>query len=357
MSNHNNSRALVVEDDRAWQQILTELLGDAGLAVDIAANQATALATMRAASHRLAVVDLSLGGANHHNQEGLQILQALQRHDPACVPVLLTGFATVEIAVSAMKDYGAHTCLRKEIFRRAQFRDLVREILADSTPRPAGEEPATVASIFPPQKPEGRLSGPLPSGRILVIEDDAGWQDIFSELLTDAGHEVEFCRSYGEALGRLKRGSYHAAVVDLSLANTLAPTDNVDGLRLLGACNEVGVETIVVSGIASPAQTERIYNDYNAYAFFEKQAFERTAFIHTLDEALANQLVGTSLDILTEREREVLDLLVQGMTNKQIAQDLVISPNTVKRHLKAIFAKLEVVNRAAAVAKAVGRGF
>ncbi len=61
----------------------------------------------------------------------------------------------------------------------------------------------------------------------------------------------------------------------------------------------------------------------------------------------------TALAFLTEREREVLNLLVLGLTNKEIAERLVISPNTVKRHLKAVFAKLGVSTRAAAVAKAM----
>lgn len=45
-----------------------------------------------------------------------------------------------------------------------------------------------------------------------------------------------------------------------------------------------------------------------------------------------------------------------GLTNKDIAEALVISDNTVKRHLKAIFAKLDVNTRSAAVAKAIGAG-
>jgi RNA polymerase sigma factor (sigma-70 family) len=58
---------------------------------------------------------------------------------------------------------------------------------------------------------------------------------------------------------------------------------------------------------------------------------------------------------LTEREREVLDLLAQGLTNKEIAEKLIITTNTVKRHLKAIFEKLDVHTRSAATSKANGR--
>ena len=123
-------RALVVEDDRAWQQILAELLGDAGFAVDIASDARSARASVRSAPHRLAVVDLSLAGPDHRNREGLDVLDMVRRHDPGCTTVLLSGFATVELAVSALNEYGAYTCLRKENFRRRDFRQLLRDILA-----------------------------------------------------------------------------------------------------------------------------------------------------------------------------------------------------------------------------------
>jgi two-component system nitrate/nitrite response regulator NarP len=54
---------------------------------------------------------------------------------------------------------------------------------------------------------------------------------------------------------------------------------------------------------------------------------------------------------LTARERDVLGALAQGWTNDQISARLGISPNTVKHHLKVLFSKLEVPNRAAAVAR------
>ncbi len=122
-------RALIVEDNAGWQDILAEILCDMGLAVDTAGDLASASAQMLSASHRLAVVDLSLRGDDERNQDGLHVLAALRAADPGCAALLLTGFATVEIAVAALKEYGAWTCLRKETFRRAEFKDAVRQIL------------------------------------------------------------------------------------------------------------------------------------------------------------------------------------------------------------------------------------
>ena len=60
---------------------------------------------------------------------------------------------------------------------------------------------------------------------------------------------------------------------------------------------------------------------------------------------------------LTDREREVLDLLVQGVTsNRELAERLVVSENTVKYHLRNILDKLHVQNRAQVVAFAVRQG-
>jgi DNA-binding NarL/FixJ family response regulator len=59
---------------------------------------------------------------------------------------------------------------------------------------------------------------------------------------------------------------------------------------------------------------------------------------------------------LTEREREVLQLLAQGRTNKEIAASLVISERTVKFHVSSILAKLNVGNRTEAVTLAAQQG-
>jgi DNA-binding CsgD family transcriptional regulator len=60
--------------------------------------------------------------------------------------------------------------------------------------------------------------------------------------------------------------------------------------------------------------------------------------------------------VLTNREREILALLADGLGNKQIAGRLGISTNTVKTHLEMLFDKLAVSSRAEAVATGVKRG-
>ena len=52
---------------------------------------------------------------------------------------------------------------------------------------------------------------------------------------------------------------------------------------------------------------------------------------------------------ITEREREVLKLLTRGLSNKQIAEALVVTDNTIKTHLQHIYEKLEVSKREEAI--------
>jgi len=56
---------------------------------------------------------------------------------------------------------------------------------------------------------------------------------------------------------------------------------------------------------------------------------------------------------LTERERQVLELMVEGLTRKDIAERLFISPSTVLTHSRNVYSKLHVHNRGGAVAKAL----
>ena len=81
------------------------------------------------------------------------------------------------------------------------------------------------------------------------------------------------------------------------------------------------------------------------------------------DVARAVRMVGLGMTVfepqreaapglLSEREREVLDLIAQGATNPEIAKRLFLSPHTVKEHTSTLYRKLKVRNRAEAVQRA-----
>jgi RNA polymerase sigma factor (sigma-70 family) len=102
-------------------------------------------------------------------------------------------------------------------------------------------------------------------------------------------------------------------------------------------------------------EIERIYSNIPSRLTSKNKTFDRSVFRRVVAETKATSKSLDELGALTDREREVLDLLAQGLTNKEIAEKLVITTNTVKRHLKAIFEKLDVHTRSAATAKATGR--
>ncbi len=62
---------------------------------------------------------------------------------------------------------------------------------------------------------------------------------------------------------------------------------------------------------------------------------------------------GTSTDLLTDREQEILDMIVRGVTTKAIALKLYISHATVRNHIRHIYEKLQVHSKSEAVVKAL----
>jgi DNA-binding NarL/FixJ family response regulator len=140
-------------------------------------------------------------------------------------------------------------------------------------------------------------------------------------------------------------------------------------------------ETLIEGGIALLVLSEEI-EAARAYAGLPLRAWgmlspsasaeELAAAILAVNEGLvlldapaARKLISFStavdveqdmLEALTERETEVLQLLAQGMTNKQIAARLVVSTHTVKFHIASIYGKLGAANRTEAVRVGLQKG-
>lgn len=72
-------------------------------------------------------------------------------------------------------------------------------------------------------------------------------------------------------------------------------------------------------------------------------------------QTVSNNTDGEDLDMLSGREKEILEFLSRGLMYKEIASQLFLSPETVRKHVYHIYEKLHVNNRVAAVNKFYGR--
>lgn len=94
------------------------------------------------------------------------------------------------------------------------------------------------------------------------------------------------------------------------------------------------------------------------YFLLQEVARGEMSLTLTLIEKLLPRLTRTpALNSLSAREKEVLELVAQGFTNREIAQRLYISENTVKNHLRSILEKLQTKNRLQAVQYALQQGW
>jgi DNA-binding NarL/FixJ family response regulator len=222
-------------------------------------------------------------------------------------------------------------------------------------------DPAALLDLAQPA-PEPAPAGPASGPRVLVVEDDPNWRAIYDELLGEAGYALYFAVSYGEARGWLQHVDFQLAVVDLNLASSAAPEGNRDGFFLLRAARQRGVPAVVVSALGDPEDIDRAYDEYGIFSFIEKEGFDGTNFLRQLaaarsaGEPPAPPEPAPGFETLTPREHEVLALLTQGYTNRQIAEALLISANTTKKHVDHILQKLGANTRAGAVAAALRAG-
>ncbi len=95
-------------------------------------------------------------------------------------------------------------------------------------------------------------------------------------------------------------------------------------------------------------------NSSDRIAWGVREVFEGGS---TMSPSIARKVIGSfrpvSDTVLTKRELEVLQKLENGINNKQIAEELFVSSNTIKAHIKNIYRKLQVHSRAEAVSKAL----
>lgn len=115
--------------------------------------------------------------------------------------------------------------------------------------------------------------------------------------------------------------------------------------ELVGRAMQAGAMGYLLKGVTIDELAAGIRSVYAGQPTMAAEAMQ-----HLVRAAQAGPKLG---DDLSEREREVLALLVAGKSNPQIGRELVISLPTVKSHVSNILAKLKVANRAEAASVAV----
>jgi DNA-binding NarL/FixJ family response regulator len=164
-----------------------------------------------------------------------------------------------------------------------------------------------------------RIVGEAADGRALLEGALTAKPDV---ILTDLGmSELNGI----EAVRQLRAGGYRGAIVMLSMH---------DERRYVAQALEVGVNAYVHKDHAFEQVREAIAAARRGETWLSPQ----------LAGLLPGQPVRTLLDMLTTREREVLQLLAEGNGTKEVAAQLHLSPKTIEVHRLNLYAKLKVNN-------------
>ena len=181
----------------------------------------------------------------------------------------------------------------------------------------------------------------LAIARMLTVKGDASSlakaQALIERLLQTAEQEGQMRVTIEalalKALVDWRRGERAIALISLEHALRLAEPEGY--IRLFA---DLGLP---LGRLLQETRSRKVMPDYTDRLL---AAFGREAVMAPAGSALPEPL--------TKREMEVLNLLAAGLTNREIAEQLVVSPETVKKHSANIYGKLSVGNRTQAVARA-----
>jgi len=212
---------------------------------------------------------------------------------------------------------------------------------------------------------------------VLVVEDEPLFQQRLRDILLHLGYAPEaliFAGTLAEARACLAKQSVALALVDLAL-----PDGN--GQELIGPLrtHDAGIGILVVTAWSSEDDIlGALRAGATGYVLKERDDFEVMLSIRSvlrggapIDPFIARRILAllpTSTpatvahaarppgDALSPREREILCLVADGLSNREISLRLFLSHYTVETHIKRIYRKLAVSSRAMAVRTAIARG-
>jgi len=192
---------------------------------------------------------------------------------------------------------------------------------------------------------------------IFVVDDDPAVRDAVSVLVGSAGYRVETFASAEDFLSRRSGDERGCLIVDVRMPG-------LSGLDMQERLAEGGslLPVIFITGYGEvPAAVRAMKN--GAVDFLQKP-FSDSTLLDRIRDAIRrseesresdqeSSQIRTRLAALTDREREILDLVVEGQSTKQIAATLNRAEKTVEFHRTNIMRKLDAPNVAALVRQVV----
>jgi DNA-binding NarL/FixJ family response regulator len=194
--------------------------------------------------------------------------------------------------------------------------------------------------------------------RVVVADDVMLTREGIVRLLEDAGVEVVAQAEDAESLIRRVRATEpDAAIVDIRMP----PTHTDEGLVAASMIRTElpNVAVLILSQYIEPSYALRLLEEHPERVGYllKERVFDVALLVDALrrlgdgetviDPTIVSRLVGRRrrqdpLEELTPREREALELVAEGLSNKAIAARLVVTERTVEAHVKQIFMKLNL---------------
>ncbi|PYX93329.1 MAG: DNA-binding response regulator [Acidobacteria bacterium] len=180
---------------------------------------------------------------------------------------------------------------------------------------------------------------------IYVVDDDVSVRDAVSNLLESAGHHAEVFASTEEFMEATRPEVPSCLVLDVKLPGV----SGLDFQNQLESCG-IPIPIIFITAHGDIPMTRRAMKA-GAIEFLTKP-FQKDELLAAIHQALERDLarrdqqaaifsLRSRFDSLTPREREIMDLVVQGLLNKQIAAQLGLSEVTVKFHRSHVMQKMQ----------------
>jgi DNA-binding NarL/FixJ family response regulator len=214
---------------------------------------------------------------------------------------------------------------------------------------------------------------------VLIVEDEGLIQERLKKILAELGYSEDmliFAKNLQQAFVEIEQQPVSLALVDLGLPDG----NGIELIEKLHAQDSNAMILVISAWSTQESLFSAIKAGATGYVLKERDDVEVKLSIRSIlrggapiDPFIAQEIlkqisaavipavadqkiIDADMELLTSRETDILNLVAQGMSNREIAEQLFVSKYTVESHIKHIYRKLSVTKRTKAVSAARSLG-